>query len=58
MFNGPPGGASVFRAYKYAADHPGLAGRDLKPGQTVEESEKAKAETKAETKERPKQVSP
>ena len=23
MFNGPPGGASLFRAYKYAADYPG-----------------------------------
>jgi hypothetical protein len=46
MFNGPPGGASLFRAYKYAADYPGFAGRDLKPGQTVEEVEKPKSETK------------
>jgi hypothetical protein len=46
MFNGPPGGASLFRAYKYAAEYPGLAGRDLTPGQTVEEVEKPKTETK------------
>jgi hypothetical protein len=46
MFNGPPGGASLFRAYKYAADFPGLAGRDLRPGPTVEEMEKPKPETK------------
>jgi hypothetical protein len=36
-FGGPPGGAGVFRAYKYAADYPGLAGKELKPGKTVEE---------------------
>ncbi len=47
MFNGPPGGASLFRAYKYAADYPGLAGRDLKPGQTVEEIEKPKSKDDA-----------
>jgi hypothetical protein len=41
---GPPGGTQLFRAYKYAADYPGLAGRDLAPGQTVEEIEKAEAE--------------
>lgn len=46
MFKGPPGGASLFRAYKYPADHPALAGRDLKPGKTVEEIEKDKPETK------------
>ena len=40
----PAGGASLFRAYKYAADYPGLAGHDLTPGQTVEEIEKAKPE--------------
>jgi hypothetical protein len=43
---GPLGGASIFRAYKYAADYPGLAGRDLKPGPTVEEFEKSLPETK------------
>jgi hypothetical protein len=46
LFNGPPGGASLFRAYKYAADYSGLAGRDLKPGATVEETEKSKPEPK------------
>jgi hypothetical protein len=39
---GPAGGSSLFRAYRYAADYPGLAGKDLKPGKTVEEMEKAK----------------
>jgi hypothetical protein len=34
---GPPGGSALFRAYKYGPDYPGLAGRDLKPGKTVEE---------------------
>jgi Arylsulfotransferase (ASST) len=37
MFAGPPGGSAVFRAYRYGPDFPGLAGRDLKPGKTVEE---------------------
>jgi len=31
------GGNSVFRAYRYAPDYPGLAGKDLKPGTTLEE---------------------
>jgi hypothetical protein len=34
---GPPGGAGLFRAPRYAPDYPGLAGRDLKPGKTIEE---------------------
>jgi hypothetical protein len=37
MFAGPPGGEAVFRAYKYGPDYPGLVGKDLKPGKTVEE---------------------
>jgi hypothetical protein len=37
---GPPGGAGVFRTYRYAASYPGLAGRDLTPGKTVEELER------------------
>jgi hypothetical protein len=43
---GPPGGFgnAVFRAYRYAKDHPGLAGRDLTPGKTVEELERKRAE--------------
>jgi hypothetical protein len=40
---GPPGGfgrqggGGLFRAPRYAADFPGLAGRNLKPGKTIEE---------------------
>ena len=30
-----PGG--MFRSYRYPSDHPGLVGRDLKPGKTMEE---------------------
>ena len=40
---GPPGGFggnSVFRAYRYPMDYPGLAGKDLTPGKTVEELER------------------
>jgi hypothetical protein len=36
---GPPGGIgnALFRAYRYAASYPGLAGKDLTPGKTIEE---------------------
>jgi hypothetical protein len=38
----------VFRVYRYAADYPGLAGRDLTPGKTlveiIDEQEKAKSQ--------------
>lgn len=35
---GPPSlGNAVFRSYRYGADYPGLKGRELKPGKTVEE---------------------
>jgi hypothetical protein len=44
LFAGPPGGSGVFRAYKYAADYPGLAGKELKPGKTVEELQPKEAE--------------
>lgn len=37
MFGGQGGGGSVFRAYRYGPDYAGLAGKDLKPGKTVEE---------------------
>jgi len=47
-FGGPPGGGGVFRVYRYAADYPGLAGRDLKPGKTVEELQPKEPETKKE----------
>jgi hypothetical protein len=30
-------GNAVYRSYRYAADYPGLKGRDLKPGKSVEE---------------------
>ena len=36
----------MFRAYKYGPDYPGLAGKDLKPGKTVEELQPKEAETK------------
>jgi hypothetical protein len=35
---GPPSlGNAVYRSYRYAADYPGLKGRELKPGKTVQE---------------------
>jgi len=36
-FGGPMGGASLFAARRYAPDYPGLAGKDLTPGKTIEE---------------------
>jgi hypothetical protein len=36
---GPPGGGSLFRVYRYAANYPGLTGRTLTPGKTIEELE-------------------
>ena len=41
---GPPGGSAVFRAYRYGPDYAGLAGKDLKPGKTVEEMQPKDAE--------------
>ena len=46
LFAGPPGGASLFRAYRYGPEYPGLAGKDLKPGKTIEELEKKEPEKK------------
>ena len=40
---GPPGGSSVFRVYRYAADHPAFAGKDLKPGKTLADIAEAEA---------------
>jgi hypothetical protein len=39
---GPPAGFgnAVFRAYRYAKDYPGLTGKDLTPGKTIEELER------------------
>ncbi|HYV34806.1 MAG TPA: aryl-sulfate sulfotransferase [Gemmataceae bacterium] len=34
---GMGGGGDVFRAHRYAADYPGLKGRDLTPGKTLED---------------------
>jgi hypothetical protein len=36
-FGGGFGGSPVFRAYRYGRDYPGLAGRDLAAGKTIEE---------------------
>ncbi len=35
--NGPQGGRPIFRAVRYAKDFPGFAGKDLKPGKSLEE---------------------
>ncbi|MBN1851637.1 MAG: aryl-sulfate sulfotransferase [Pirellulales bacterium] len=46
----PPGpgiwGAQLFRAYRYAPDYPGLAGKELIPGKTIEELQAAEAKTR------------
>jgi hypothetical protein len=41
---GPPGGPprignALFRAYRFASNYPGLAGKELTPGKTIEEME-------------------
>ena len=57
---GPPGGPPgpggpafpsnpVFRVYRFAASHPGLAGKDLTPGKTLEELEPREPEKTAQT---------
>lgn len=43
---GPPGGGGIFRATRYPADYVGLKGRELKPGQTIEEMVGVKAKEK------------
>jgi hypothetical protein len=43
---GPPGENPVFRAYRYALDFPGLGGKSLKPGKTVEELQPKEPEKK------------
>jgi hypothetical protein len=51
---GPPGGFrppsanGLFRAYRYAPEDPALAGKELKPGKTVEELQPKEPEKKAE----------
>jgi hypothetical protein len=44
---GPPGGQPIFRALRYATSFPGFAGRDLKPGKTLEELQPKEPEKKA-----------
>jgi Arylsulfotransferase (ASST) len=39
---GPMMGNTLFRAYRYGADFPGLAGKELKPGKTIEALEDEK----------------
>jgi hypothetical protein len=43
---GPPGGASLFRAERYAVNHLAFVGRDLTPGPTVEELQAKEQKTK------------
>ncbi len=38
-----PLGNALFRCYRYAANYPGLAGKDLKPGKTIEELQTEKS---------------
>jgi hypothetical protein len=42
----PPLGNAVFRCYKYAANYPGLSGKDLTPGKTIEELQAKQPEKK------------
>jgi hypothetical protein len=43
---GPPGGNPLFRAYRYATNFPGFAGKDLMPGKTLEEMQPKEPEKK------------
>jgi hypothetical protein len=43
---GPPGGGALFRAYRYAASSPGLAGRVLVPGKSIEEIQAKESKAK------------
>jgi hypothetical protein len=43
---GPPGGRPLFRALRYATSFPGFAGKDLKPGKTLEELQPKEPEKK------------
>jgi hypothetical protein len=42
----PPLDNAVFRCYKYTANYPGLAGKDLSPGKTIEELQAKQSEKK------------
>jgi len=41
---GGPGGGQLFRAYRYGPNYPGLVGKDLTPGKTIEELQAADAD--------------
>jgi hypothetical protein len=43
---GAQAAGSLFRAYRYAPDYPGLAGKVLTPGKTLEELQRAEAAKK------------
>jgi hypothetical protein len=43
---GPPGGTPLFRAYRYASNFRGFAGKDLMPGKTLEELQPKEPEKK------------
>ena len=43
---GPPGGTPLFRAYRYAVNFPGFAGKTLTPGKTLEELQPKEPEKK------------
>ena len=45
-FGGMGGGSALFRAYRYGPTYPGLAGKDLSPGKTIEELESQQPEKK------------
>jgi hypothetical protein len=43
---GPGGGSAIFRGYRYAPNYPGLVGRDLAPGRTIEAMERKEPKEK------------
>ena len=43
---GQPGGSPLFRAYRFTSTFPGLIGKDLTPGKTVEELQAKEPEKK------------
>jgi hypothetical protein len=43
---GPPGGRPLFRALRYATGFPGFAGKDLKPGKSLEDLQPKESQTK------------
>ncbi len=49
------GGSSLFRAVRYAPDHPGLVGKELKGAKTIEELQATSPKESSEKKPAPKQ---